>query len=184
MISINKLSLVTLALGGAVVALSADMSAAAQASSTPGETRTIAMKGAKGEDMGSVMLSPLANGVKLKLDLMKLPAGTTLAFHIHEKGKCIAPKFESAGGHFAPGKNAHGFDMTGGPHAGDLPNLEVSAQGTVKAEFVATGVSMSKADNSLLKKDGTALVIHAKADDYKSQPSGAAGDRIACGEIL
>lgn len=150
---------------------------------TPAPTTVdVQVKNAKGEDLGKVTLSSLANGVRVRFDLKKLPPGEK-AFHFHEKGSCVGPKFESAGAHFAPTKNAHGFDSTGGPHAGDMPNIVVAADGTAKAEFVNPHVSLAAGDNSLLRGEGTALVIHAKPDDYKTQPSGDAGDRVACGEI-
>lgn len=142
----------------------------------------VKLKNAKGEEIGQATLTEMANGVRIMLDVKKLNPGEH-ALHFHEKGSCVPPKFESAGGHFAPQKNAHGFDYAGGPHAGDMPNILVNSDGTARIEIVNTSVRLGKGDNSLLKAGGTALVIHAKADDYKSQPAGAAGDREACGEI-
>ncbi len=145
-------------------------------------TQVVQMKNAKGEDIGTVKLTNLTNGVKLNLDLRGLSPGEH-AVHFHQTGKCEGPKFDSAGGHFAPANNPHGFDMKGGPHAGDLPNITVAADGTAKVEFISTGVTLGKGQNSLLKKEGTSIIVHASADDYKSQPAGAAGDRVACGQI-
>lgn len=142
----------------------------------------IPLKNAKGESMGSAKISSLASGVRIVVEARGLSPGEH-AIHFHEKGNCTGPKFESAGGHFAPTKNAHGFDHKDGHHAGDMPNLIAAADGTVKAELINTAVKLGKGANSLLKKDGTALVIHGGADDYKSQPAGNAGDRVACGEI-
>ena len=108
--------------------------------------------------------------------------GGTYAFHIHAIGKC-EPPFESAGGHFNPGGKQHGKDNPQGAHAGDLPNIEVPANGQVKVEATAKGVSLGAATNGLLDADGSALVVHEGADDYKSDPAGNAGKRIACGVI-
>lgn len=141
------------------------------------------LKNAKGDSVGTATLTQLAKGVKIQLDVKDIGEGEH-AFHIHENGTCTAPDFKSAGGHFNPMKHKHGYDVAGGVHAGDMPNLIANDDGEAKLEYVNPNVTLKKgAKNSLLKKGGTALVIHAKPDDYKSQPAGEAGDRIACGEI-
>jgi Cu-Zn family superoxide dismutase len=104
------------------------------------------------------------------------------AIHIHETGKCEAPKFTSAGGHFNPAHKQHGFMVKEGMHAGDLPNLEVPANGKISFEYFDAHATLS-GENSVFDADGSAVVVHAKADDYKSQPSGDAGGREACGVI-
>ncbi|MGE0527875.1 MAG: superoxide dismutase family protein [Bdellovibrionales bacterium] len=146
------------------------------------EPVNVVLKNAKGEDVGTAKLTALAQGVRINLDVRGLPPGEH-AVHFHEKGACEAPAFESAGSHFSPKKAAHGFDVKKGPHAGDLPNLIVGPDGTARAEYINTKVALGKGSTSLQKKGGTALVIHEKADDYKSQPSGDAGGRFACGQI-
>jgi Cu-Zn family superoxide dismutase len=156
--------------------------ACAGAWSAANAATTVEMKNAKGEAVGTAVLTPLAKGVKISLDVHGLPPGEH-GFHVHENGSCVAPKFDSAGGHFAPVKHAHGFDNPKGMHAGDMANILVATDGTAKVEVINTAVTMGKGANSLLKKGGTALVIHEKADDYKSQPSGDAGSRLACGEV-
>ena len=106
----------------------------------------------------------------------------TYGIHLHAVGKCDAP-FESAGPHFNPGNHKHGM-MSGEGHAGDMPNLHVPQSGELVVEVLNSAVTLAKGKpNSLLDNDGASLVIHAKADDYKSDPAGNAGDRVACGVI-
>lgn len=143
---------------------------------------TVDLKNAKGESVGTATLTEMTKGVRIVLDVKGLAPGEH-AFHFHENGKCETPKFESAGSHFAPKKNPHGFMDAKGPHAGDMPNLIASADGTVKQEIINTNVTLKPGASSLLKKGGTAAVIHEKADDYKTQPTGDAGGRAVCGEI-
>lgn len=138
--------------------------------------QTVNLKNGKGEAVGTATITPMVKGVKIIVDLKGLSPGEH-AIHFHEKASCVGPKFDSAGGHLNPAKAKHGFDMEGGPHAGDMANLIAAADGTAKAELVNAGLTM----NDL--KSGAALVVHEKADDYKSQPSGDAGGRWACGEI-
>lgn len=147
------------------------------------ETISVNMMNQDGEEIGTAELMQQDNGTMIQLDASNLPEGKH-GFHIHETGSCEAPDFKSAGGHFNPADASHGTMSEDGPHAGDLENLEVSADGTVQKEIMNENVTLEKGkDNSLLKESGTALVIHASADDNSSQPSGDAGDRIACGVI-
>src|SRR5699024_7382351 len=135
------------------------------------------------EAVGSAIIRPVYRGVKVTLEASDLEPGTH-GFHIHENGVCEAPDFKSAGGHFNPTDAKHGFDHPEGPHAGDLPNIEVDQEGNVFADAAAEMVTLDKGEeNSLLKEGGTTLVIHSDADDYESQPSGDAGKRGACGVI-
>lgn len=137
----------------------------------------------EGENVGSAVLTEVDEGVQIRVDATHLPSGTH-GFHIHEKGACEAPDFESAGGHFNPTNAEHGLENPDGPHAGDLPNIEVADDGTIKDDTVADMVTLEKRqDNSLLDGDGSSLVIHSEADDNVSQPAGDAGNRIACGVI-
>ncbi|MFO7260482.1 MAG: superoxide dismutase family protein [bacterium] len=123
------------------------------------------------------------HGVLIRLEAERLPAGEH-AFHIHQTGRCEPPGFESAGGHYAPRGRQHGFLVPAGPHAGDLPNIHVPADGRLVIEVVAPDVTLRPgAPNTLFDEDGSALVIHAGRDDYTSQPAGDAGGRIACGVI-
>jgi Cu-Zn family superoxide dismutase len=141
------------------------------------------MKNTKGDSVGTAWITQKsAKGITIQLDLHGLPAGTH-AIHIHNKASCIGPDFKSAGDHFSPKGREHGLDNKKGPHAGDLPNIEIAADGTLKTTIESNHVNLGASMKSLQKGAGTALVIHADADDNHSQPSGNAGARIACGEI-
>jgi len=132
-----------------------------------------------GKEVGKVTLTAVPTGVLLDADLTALPPGDH-AFHIHEFGKCEAPDFKSAGGHFNPEEDEHGLMNTAGPHAGDMPNIHVPENGKLHIEVLNQMVNLSR---GLLDKDGSAIVIHEGADDYVSDPAGHAGDRVACGVI-
>jgi len=139
--------------------------------------------GQDGKKIGMVMLHETPAGVLVKADVRGIPAGEH-GFHFHQKGSCdTATKFESAGGHFTGGDRQHGYMVASGPHGGDMPNQFVGADGVLKAQVMNTGVTLSAGPRSLLDADGSALMIHAGADDYTSQPSGNAGGRIACAVI-
>lgn len=144
---------------------------------------TVDLIDVNGDSIGSAELKEEDNGVLVQVSASGLPAGSH-GFHFHETGKCELPDFESAGGHFNPTGASHGLDHEDGPHAGDLPNLQVGEDGSVEEGFLAEHVTLKKGeDNSLLQENGTALVIHADEDDGETQPSGNSGDRIACGVV-
>ena len=141
---------------------------------------TVTLKNAKGEVVGNLKATPAKDGtVKLSGSVMNLPAGEH-AIHVHMTGKCDAPDFTSAGGHFNPEQHKHGLATQTG-HAGDLGNFTVAANGKAKVNLMLTMVTLGEVANSLFKEGGTALVVHEKADDLKTDPTGAAGGRIACG---
>jgi superoxide dismutase, Cu-Zn family len=141
-----------------------------------------ALKDSQGKDVGQVQLTQTPHGVLLKMTLKGAPPGER-AFHIHAVGKC-EPPFTSAGGHFNPGNHKHGMEAKEGAHAGDMPNLHIPASGELVIEIANPMISLVKGQpNSLFDADGSAIVIHAGADDYKSDPAGNAGDRIICGVV-
>ena len=146
------------------------------------EKKVVELKDAKGQSVGTATLSSKKDGVAIKLDLKGLPAGEHVA-HFHQNAKCEAPDFKSAGPHFNPEGKKHGLENPEGHHAGDLPNFTVKPDGTAKVALMSKDVTLSEGAHSLFTNGGTALVIHAKADDMKTDPAGNAGDRIACGEI-
>ena len=146
---------------------------------------TVSLKDGSGKDVGTAKLTdgPGGKGVKIALNLKGMPAGEH-AIHIHKTAKCEGPKFTTAEGHFNPDGKKHGMDNPEGPHAGDMPNFTVTAKGTSKASVTDPRVTLGDGPNSIFTGGGTALMIHEKADDMKTDPAGAAGDRIACGVIM
>lgn len=136
----------------------------------------------QGDKIGTAKLTQTKKGVKIDLQVSKLPPGDH-AFHIHTVGKCDPPGFQTAGAHFNPEGKKHGLKNPEGPHDGDMVDVVVKADGNAKATAVDSRVTLGSGKNSLFQEGGTALVIHAKPDDNVTDPAGNAGDRIACGII-
>lgn len=165
-----------LAVGVSVAALAFTVGLSAQ-----GPTK-VEMKDAQGQSLGTVSLSAAQGMVHLQLDLKGLKPGAH-ALHVHGTPKCEGPAFTTAGGHFNPAAKKHGLKSPDGPHAGDMDNFTVAADGTAKGMVMAHGITLGSEANSVFANGGTALVIHAGPDDMTTDPAGAAGDRIACGII-
>jgi Cu-Zn family superoxide dismutase len=170
--SMKKTSLFPLTLSLLVVAL-----AAASAAKV-----TVKLADAQGKNVGTATLSEHKKGVEIKANFENLPPGEH-AIHFHREPKCDAPDFKTAGPHFNPDLKKHGLQNPEGHHNGDNPNFTVNARGKAKFSFKNNDVTLGNDSHSLFSNGGTSLVIHAKADDQKTDPAGNAGDRIACGVI-
>ncbi|HVG85901.1 MAG TPA: superoxide dismutase family protein [Vicinamibacterales bacterium] len=156
---------------------------AASALTLSAQMTHVTLKDAQGKEVGMVMLSPASGGgVTVAYDFKGLPPGEH-ALHIHQVAKC-EPPFATAGPHFNPAGKKHGTQNPEGPHAGDMPNFTVAANGMAKGSVTNKTVSMGADANSVFAGGGTAIVVHAAADDMKTDPSGNAGDRIACGVVV
>lgn len=145
------------------------------------DTSSATFLNADGEENGRAMLTSTPNGVVVDVEVHGLPSETWVAFHIHETGTCDhETDHESAGDHFNPAGVEHGYLSETGPHAGDMPNQYVPADGILRSQTFNPFVSLDEGEASII---GRALMIHDSADDYSSQPSGDAGDRLACAVI-
>lgn len=171
--------------GTAVVAAILSASGAyAQGAEGEGATASANMINPEEKAIGTVTMKATPSRLlHVIIEMTDLPPGPH-GFHIHETGQCsVEDGFESAGGHYA-GDKEHGIESGNGPHPGDFPNVNVGQDGVLKAEFFTDRLSLEESgENPLLDEDGSAVVIHASPDDYASQPSGEAGDRIACGVL-
>lgn len=154
---------------------------AANASVTAASATT-ELRTAAGEARGQATATQAGDGVSVRVDARGMAPGTYAA-HIHTTGRCDPPAFESAGAHWNPTSRQHGRDNPQGPHLGDLPNLTIGADGSGTVEFSIPAATVRDGNAAMLDSDGAAMMIHEKPDDYRTDPSGNAGARIACGVL-
>ena len=140
------------------------------------------LKDSTGKNIGSAVLSERGNGVLITVNVKGLPQGLH-AVHVHAVGKCDGPAFTSAGGHFNPLNKKHGLKSPDGPHAGDMPDMYVNKDGAGRYEALMESITLGSGGTSVFDADGSAVVVHATADDNVTDPAGNSGDRIACGVI-
>jgi superoxide dismutase, Cu-Zn family len=165
-----------------IVLLSSLLAGCAAMQPATDTTATADLRNASGQSLGTAQLTQVGGAVRIVLDARGVPPGLH-AVHIHAVGKCDPPDFTSAGGHFNPTNKQHGALNPQGSHAGDLPNLNVAADGTGRLETATEQITLGTGTTSVWDADGSALVIHAAPDDFKTDPTGNAGARIACGVI-
>ncbi|HTN73126.1 MAG TPA: superoxide dismutase family protein, partial [Methylomirabilota bacterium] len=140
------------------------------------------LKDRDGKTVGMATFREASGGVIVGVEVKGLTSGLH-AVHVHAVGKCEGPAFTSAGGHFNPAQKKHGLRSPEGPHAGDMPNMYVDKDGAGRFEVLTDNITLKAGDRSVFDSDGSALVIHAGADDDMTDPTGNAGDRAACGVI-
>jgi superoxide dismutase, Cu-Zn family len=145
-------------------------------------TASATLRDAQGATLGTATLVEADGGVRVRVSVKGVAPGLH-GLHLHAVGKCEGPDFKSAGPHLNPAGKEHGLDNPKGSHAGDMPNLEVAADGTGTGEFLARGASLAAGAGSLFPEGGTSLVLHAAPDDMRSDPAGNAGARIGCGVV-
>ncbi|GGE94956.1 superoxide dismutase [Sphingomonas prati] len=137
---------------------------------------------ASGAPKGMATLRQGPGGLMLTVSAMGMTPGPK-GIHFHTTGRCDAPDFTTAGGHWNPTAMKHGKDSGVGPHSGDLPNIEIGSDGTGRVETMVPGATLTGGASPLMDADGAALIIHAAADDYRTDPSGNSGARLACGVV-
>lgn len=169
--------------GLAGIVLTSSQAALADHHEAPDSPPHFAVIDTSGKEIGTLVLEQTPNGVLLDISVAGLPEGEH-GFHLHGKGICDpAQGFKTAGGHYSPREHDHGIREPSGPHAGDMPNQFVGKDGILRAHVLNPNVTLGPGFNSLFDEDGSALIIHAGADDYWSQPTGNAGGRLACAVI-
>ncbi|MDX3910338.1 MAG: superoxide dismutase family protein [Sphingobium sp.] len=170
-------------------ALLASVSACSMSGESPSPAASGGMPTAKatlldatGASRGTAQIVQSAEGLKVSINATGLTPGVHAA-HVHMTGACTAPDFASAGGHWNPTARQHGMQNPMGSHMGDMPNMTVGADGRGSLSYTIPGATLASGTTPLLDTDGAAVVVHADPDDYKSDPAGKAGGRIACGVV-
>jgi Cu-Zn family superoxide dismutase len=158
-----------------MLALSAGLSGCATPLDAPRNATALPLIGASGQTIGTVRMWETPGAVSFRVEANGLAVGRK-GLHVHGVGRCDPPGFTSAGPHWNPASRKHGLSNPAGPHAGDLPNVPVAANGALRETVVLSGASLA----ALRDADGSALVVHAGEDDNVTDPSGNSGDRIAC----
>lgn len=158
-----------------VIASTAALSACATPSDAPASATSLPLVGSSGQQIGTVRMWETPGAVSFRVEGNGIAVGRK-GLHVHAVGRCDAPAFTTAGSHWNPASRQHGLSNPQGPHAGDLPNVPVAANGTLRETVVLSGASLA----ALRDADGSALVLHAGEDDNVTDPSGNSGDRIAC----
>jgi Cu-Zn family superoxide dismutase len=158
-----------------ILAAAIPLAACATPSDAPSRAISLAMVGSNGQQIGTVRMWETPGAVSFRVEANGLSVGRK-GLHVHAVGRCDAPSFTTAGPHWNPTMRKHGLANPAGPHAGDLPNVPVAANGTLRETIVLSGASLA----GLRDGDGSALVLHAREDDNVTDPSGNSGDRIAC----
>jgi Cu-Zn family superoxide dismutase len=154
----------------------------ASAAPATSPTATATLRDAQGATVGTATLAGADGGVWVRVSVKGVSPGLH-GLHLHAVGKCEGPDYKSAGPHLNAAGKEHGLDNPKGSHAGDMPNLEVGADGTGSCEFLARGATLEGGPGSLFPEGGTSVVLHAAPDDMRSDPAGNAGARIACGVV-
>lgn len=165
--------------GGATVTTDTTMPGGTAAGGQGG-TATVAMRDASGRDLGTLTATETGQGISFTGTLRGLPPGEH-GFHVHTTGQC-EPTFDAAGGHWNPTSMQHGTQNPQGPHLGDMMNITVGQDSTVNVQATTPGGTL-RGENALMDADGAAVMVHSGPDDYRTDPSGASGDRIACGVV-
>ena len=141
------------------------------------------LKSSSGQSVGTARFTQAGNVVRILVEANGLPPGAH-GVHVHSVGKCDPPDFASAGPHFNPTSKQHGALNSQGSHAGDLPNLTVTSEGSGRMETTTEALSLESGPTSVWDADGSAVIVHANPDDFKTDPTGNSGARIACGVLV
>jgi superoxide dismutase, Cu-Zn family len=172
--------------GAVLIAVAMRVAGCAGAQAPASETSRLAwaeLKNARGESVGSALLLEEDGRVRIVVQAGGLSPGRH-GVHVHAAGRCEAPGFESAGDHFNPLDKKHGLESPEGAHAGDLPSLEADASGRTEYVAITDRLTLAPGPTSIFDADGSAIVIHADADDQRTDPAGNSGERVLCGPLV